>query len=259
MLLPPGVHLLIDDCSAGFQGGVVVLVIGDVEDDFLHALGEVVLHQVHHLWLGKRGVLPEICADVDGLAYLHQHGGAESEEVAVFQTDRHYVQGQAAVHEFLGLECDPENAFGQWQQRVLCLMPPFGQYAEGYLVEQHVHALVDDLGVLAHLVHTVADAHDGHYLQETEDFRDFGIPENVGPGHEYFLFAVHGQNHQRVHQGVCMVRGVDDGSVGWYLFKSHVFYPAVCHPQHEVDVVPEEGVEPVEVLNFSVFLLTHCP
>ena len=53
MLLPPGVYLLIDDCSAGFQGGVVVLVIGDVEDDFLHALGEVVLHQVHHLGLGK--------------------------------------------------------------------------------------------------------------------------------------------------------------------------------------------------------------
>ena len=88
---------------------------------------------------------------------------------------------------------------------------------------------------------------------------DFGIPENVGPGHEYFLFAVHGQNHQRVHQGVCMVRGVDDGSVGWYLFKSHVFYPAVCHPQHEIDVMPQESVEPVEVLYFSVFLLTHCP
>ena len=92
---------------------------------------------------------------ITSLAYLHQHGGAESEEVAVFQTDRHYVQGQAAVHEFLGLECDPENAFGQWQQRVLCLMPPFGQYAEGYLVEQHVHALVDDLGVLAHLVRII--------------------------------------------------------------------------------------------------------
>ena len=252
MLLPPGVHLLIDDCSAGFQGGVVVLVIGDVEDDFLHALGEVVLHQVHHLWLGKRGVLPEICADVDGLAYLHQHGGAE------FQTDRHDVQGQAAVHEFLGLECDPEYAFGQGQQRVLGLMPSFGQDAEGYLVHEHVHALVDDLGVLAHLVHAVADAHDGHDLQEAENLRDFGVPENVGPGYEYLLLAVHGQNDQCVHKGVCVVRGVDDSPVSGYFLQSHVFYPAVCHPQHEVDVVPKEGVEPVEVLNFPVFLLTHC-
>ena len=118
---------------------------------------------------------------------------------------------------------------------------------------------MDDLGVLAHLVHAVADAHDGHDLQESENLRDLRIPEDVGPGHEYLLLAVHCQDDQRVHQGVGVVGGVDDGPVGGDLLQPHVFYPAVRHPQHEVHVVPQKGVEPVEVLYFPVFLLTHCP
>ena len=58
MSLSPGIHLLVDDGGAGVKGGVVVLVVGDVEDYLLHSLGQVVLHQVHHLGLGEAGVLP---------------------------------------------------------------------------------------------------------------------------------------------------------------------------------------------------------
>ena len=204
-------------------------------------------------------MLPEVFADVDGVAYLDQDGGAEAEEVAVLQADRHDVQGQAAVHELLGLQGDAEDALGQGQQGVFGLVPALGQDAEGHLVQEDVHALVDDLGVLAHLVHAVADAHDGHDLQEAEDLGDLGVPEDVGPGHEDLLLAVHGQDDQRVHQGVGVVGGVDDGPVGGDLLQPDVFYPAVRHPQHEIHVMPQKGVEPVEVLYFPVFLLTHCP
>ena len=66
-------YLLLDGCGTYLLGGVVILIVGDVEYRRGHTLGENIFYAVHLLGSRKVAMLGYKLADVDRLANLHSH------------------------------------------------------------------------------------------------------------------------------------------------------------------------------------------
>ena len=183
-----------------------------MEYRLLHTLGEDVAHDIHLLLRGILAILSDKLTDINRLAHLHSYRRAEAEETAVAHTDWHDIEWHVG-HQLLRLKCDAEDTLRERQRRVFGLMLSLGEDAEGYSVAQDIDRLVDGLVVAAHLVHPVADAHNGHNLQKSEDLCQNGYLKDIGTRHKDLRTTIHSQHHQRIHQRVGVVRGVDDSAI----------------------------------------------
>ena len=122
-------------------------------------------------------------------------------------------------------------------------VPAFGEEAEGDAVVEDVVYHLEGLEVLQDALGAVAEAGQRQDAQEAQDAGDEGLREDIGPGAEDGGFFPGAEDHQRIHQGACMVRGDDDGPVLRQRAADMGLVIAVLGT--DIDVGPQETVQTV--------------
>ena len=188
---------------------------------------------------------------LDRPAGFQEQPGAEIEVILVFQADWDDVHGHFVFQPLPGAERDACDAFFQGEEAVHRPVPPFRQDAEGDAVAEGVDALFHDGVVFRERLDPVADPVDRQHLEEAERLADRRFLEDVGAGDEDDRILAGGQDDQRVHQGIGVVRGEDDGTVARNGVEIPVFDLAVCHRDRPAGIAVQGIVEHVLFLDLT--------
>ena len=182
------------------------------------------------------GMCLNIGRGIDRFADLGQQGAAVAEEVAVLQSDRNNPDRTVAAGGLIGSQRDAGHPLADGEQSVHRAVRSLRHDAEVAAAGEHLDGFFDGLLRFIHILQAVATTVDRHDFQVVQDRGDLRIPEDVGPGHEHLPPAAHRQHGKRIHQGVAVVGGVDDGSLRGNLLQTEIADPAVG--------ASDEGIRP---------------